>query len=212
MKRADLTSTANVPIAGFVRARLMRVTNRLAVFTFVVVAAGMFSQKVFAQNPCECWIDAKTGLPVPTVPYPLTVVDSTAANTTGSAIHPDTGQNFVRIPDGTWIDAKTGQCIPTVPYPLTVVDSTAANTTGSAIHPDTGQNFARVPCPPPEEPATAAPPGETHPHTGSPTASPATPVQQEPQPSGGVSVPSIGFGFGGFGHGSDRGGSKGDSR
>ncbi len=165
MKRADLTSTANVPIAGFVRARLMRVTNRLAVFTFVVVAAGMFSQKVFAQNPCECWIDAKTGLPVPTVPYPLTVVDSTAANTTGSAIHPDTGQNF-----------------------------------------------ARVPCPPPEEPATAAPPGETHPHTGSPTASPATPVQQEPQPSGGVSVPSIGFGFGGFGHGSDRGGSKGDSR
>src|SRR5208282_2950927 len=164
MKRADPASALTIPITGFMRARLLAVTNRLAVLSFAVVAAGMFSQHVFAQNPCDCWIDAKTGLCVPTVPTNLYHGDYDAV-----------GQGVT-----------------------------------STVTSRSGQNFARVPCPPPSTPATAAPPGGTQPQTGSPDAPPATPVQQEPQPSGGVSVPS--FGFGGFGHGSDRGGSKGDKR
>ena len=212
MKRADPASALTIPITGFMRARLLAVTNRLAVLSFAVVAAGMFSQHVFAQNPCDCWIDAKTGLPVPTVPTNLYHGDYDAVGQgVTSTVTSRSGQNFARGPDGTWVDAKTGQCVPTVPTNLYHGDYDAVGQgVTSTVTSRSGQNFARVPCPPPSTPATAAPPGGTQPQTGSPDAPPATPVQQEPQPSGGVSVPS--FGFGGFGHGSDRGGSKGDKR
>src|SRR5208282_2309830 len=176
MKRADPASALTIPIIGFMRARLLAVTNRLAVLSFAVVAAGMFSQHVFAQNPCDCWIDAKTGLPVPTVPERLTMVESEAATATGEA-HTANGLNTVRLPDGTWIDAKNGQCVPTVPERLTMVEKEAATATGEA-HTANGLDTVRVPCPPKSQPATAAPPDGTQPQTGSPTAPPETPVQQ----------------------------------
>jgi len=208
MKRADLASAPTIPIIGLMRARLLGATKILAALSFAVVAVGMFSQQVFAQKPCDCWIDAKTGLPVPT--FPRGAVGEVIRSAPESQYHDSqTGQNYVLTSDGTWIDAKTGQCVPT--FPRGAVGEVIRSAPESQYHDSqTGQNYVQVPCPPPEESATAAPPGGTQPQTGSTDAGPATPVQQEPQPSGGVSVPS--FGFGGFGHGSDHGGSKGDKR
>ena len=201
-----------------------------------------FGKPAHAQTDCSCWIDVKTGTPVPTIPSGALYTETSVRPGTritqtllqsgvdpgdpNAAHNPNTGQSFVRQPDGGWIDAKTGQCVPTIPSGALYTETSVRPGTritqtllqsgvdpgdpNAAHNPNTGQSFARVPCPPPPTPVTAGPPDETQPQSGSPEAPPSAPAQQAP--SGGVSVPSFGFGFGGFGHGSDRGGSKGDSR
>src|SRR5579864_6939404 len=110
-----------------------------ATVAFIVAALSM-GQSSYAQtttsaeNPCACWIDTKTGKPVPTVP--LNQINITGPANTGNvgapvmenvtvmdgfdpnadhAHNPRTGQTFSRGRDGCWIDTKTGKPVPTVP-------------------------------------------------------------------------------------------------
>src|SRR5665213_2477042 len=81
-----------------------------------------FSQSAQAQTPsCDCWIDAKTGNKVPTIPGGSLYEDGGQLHSGlqigggNNAHNPKTGRNFTRINGGTWIDAKTGLCVPTIP-------------------------------------------------------------------------------------------------
>jgi hypothetical protein len=81
-------------------------------FGLTSAVALLLASAAFAERPCDCWIDAKTGKPVPTIPedavyktsytdfrgthYSLKLgVDSLDPN---HAANPETGQNFVRVP------------------------------------------------------------------------------------------------------------------
>ncbi len=136
------------------------ISRGMAVAAMVVA----FSQTALAQGspPCKdaCWIDAKTGERVPTIPGGALYEDGGRLHSGlqiggGNEAHnPKTGQNFTRI-DGTWIDAKSGLCVPTIPGGALYEDGGRLHSGlqiggGNEAHnPKTGQNFVRIPCPPP---------------------------------------------------------------
>lgn len=171
-----------------------RVINAFIVFVLSLGAlfAGLAANAqttTNAENPCACWIDAKTGESVPTVPLSginlggVTAGGAGATQMDGADPHADhasnlkTGQTFYRRPDGCWIDVKTGKPVPTVPLSginlggvtaagagATQMDASDPNA-DHASNPKTGQTFVRVPCPPPtatttHPPAPSAPPQE----------------------------------------------------
>jgi hypothetical protein len=137
-----------------------------------------------AFDDCWCWIDAKTGKQVPTIPRAAVYVgDAVAAGFRTKELklepqtddnhisNPQTGQNFVQLSGGCWIDAKTGKQVPTIPRAAVYVgDAVAAGFRTKELklepqtddnyisNPQTGQNFVRVPCPPPPATKTTQPP------------------------------------------------------
>ncbi len=132
---------------------------------FIPVTKAQSQSLGVAFDDCLCWIDAKTGKQVPTVPAGIGTTsgfDQAEAVDSGQAHNPRTGQNFVRLPNGhCWIDAKTGKQVPTVPAGIGTTsgfDQAEAVDSGQAHNPRTGQNFIRVPCPPPPATKTTQPP------------------------------------------------------
>ena len=124
-----------------------------------------------------CWINAKTGKPVPVIPTGiLSGFDQADAVEQGHAHNPRTGQNFNQDGSGDWIDSATGNLVSTVPVGiLSGFDQADAVEQGHAHNPRTGDNYVRVPCPPPT-PSTTNPPAPPPPsHAAPPSAQPATP-------------------------------------
>jgi hypothetical protein len=188
-------------LSGSVRPPVTRV---FVVFAFLLGAlfAGRpaYAQTTTnAENPCGCWIDAKTGKPVPTVPLSGANLVAAAENAGAAGVtqmegfdpHADhasnssTGQHFYRRRDGCWIDTKTGKPVPTVPLSGANLVAAAENAGAAGVtqmeafdphadhahNPKTGQTFVRVPCPPP---TAATPPPPTPGTTGTvpPSATP----------------------------------------
>src|SRR5207253_6271926 len=108
------------------------IVAKLISVSFVLAASlALLSERAIAQdqsstsqNPCECWIDVKTGKQVPTVPSsganyvkdPENAGLSSVALLSGdgkTARNSKTGQNYAKEPDGCWIDVKTGKRVPT---------------------------------------------------------------------------------------------------
>ncbi|HSP61347.1 MAG TPA: outer membrane beta-barrel protein [Pyrinomonadaceae bacterium] len=126
-------------------------------------------------NPCECWIDVKTGGKVPTAPLSGinisgvigaegTPQDPGIAMIGGdrkTAFNTRTKQNFALEPDGCWIDVKTGEKVPTAPLsginisgvigaegtPQDPGIAMISSDRKTAFNTRTKQNFAREPCP-----------------------------------------------------------------
>src|SRR5690349_647596 len=98
---------------------ITRAFPSIATVAFIVAAVGL-TQTANAQVDCGCWIDAKTGKQVPTIPGGAMYEDAGHLHSGleigggNNAHNPKTGQNFLRQPDGTWIDVKNGQCVPTI--------------------------------------------------------------------------------------------------
>jgi hypothetical protein len=92
----------------------------------VVVAAGAFGHSAFAEIAPDsthyCWIDTKTGHPVPTYPEGTTANPINPNHRVKPAIPPGPNsrgtprQVLVRGSDGLWTDAATGKLVAT--YPL----------------------------------------------------------------------------------------------
>ena len=155
---------------------LMRATLAAALATLVV---GAFSEPAHAQT-ADCWIDARTGQSVATIPGAAVYVGPYRGGGGGRtkevyldvdpdgvhAHNPNTGQNFVHDPNSGWIDAQTGQSVPTIPRGAVYAGPYRGGGGGRttevhvgvdldgvhAHNPNTGQNFVRVPCPPPNQP------------------------------------------------------------
>src|ERR1700676_694226 len=112
-------------------------------------------------NPCDCWIDVKTGKKLPLIPAALGPgsyhdSDFQISGDGKSAFNTRTGQNYAQEPDGCWIDVKTGKKIPIIPAALGPgsyhdSDFQISGDGKSAFNTRTGQNYALEPCPPPTE-------------------------------------------------------------
>jgi len=146
-------------------------------------AAGLFAlvlalllgpSQVRAQDQRYCWIDAKTGESVPTMPRQAVYIGPAEAagfrtkelhsglDDDSHAHNPNTGENFVQLPNGEWIDSKTGKSVATIPREALYAGlASAAGLRTKELHlglddenhasnPNSGHNFVRVPCP--EEP------------------------------------------------------------
>jgi hypothetical protein len=126
----------------------------------LILAAGSFSQSAFAQSPCNCWIDTKTGQCVASFPV-ITDADGKTdwirrdAGDRSRAYDPRTRRNLFRDPaDGYWKDGKTGRRVGDYPV-ITDADGETdwirpdAGDRSRAYDPRTGRNFARVDCSPP---------------------------------------------------------------
>jgi hypothetical protein len=124
-----------------------------------------------------CWINAKTGEAVSTVPLSGANLVASPANAgaagvalldgldrnSNHATNNRTGETFVRQSDGSWINAKTGICVPTVPLSGANLVGSPANAgaagvalldgldrnSNHAANNRSGETFVRVPCPPP---------------------------------------------------------------
>ncbi len=118
----------------------------------VILASLIFTITTFAEDDCLCWIDAKTGKPVPTIPIGAFTAPNAERSIDFSSDHqsnPKTGQNYVRV-DERWIDSATGKCVPTIPIGAFTAPKAARSIDFSSDHqsnPKTGQNYVRVPCP-----------------------------------------------------------------
>jgi hypothetical protein len=96
----------------------------IALAALTVVVAGAFAHSANAQTiasseNCPYWIDAATGERVPTTTIPARLGESAYRNYLNGNRNQasQSGQNFVRQPDGSWIDAATGERVPTTAIP-----------------------------------------------------------------------------------------------
>ena len=149
----------------------------------------------FAGNVSAGWFDAATGQPVHTIPLtsdPHNLAGN-APGLTGDPDHANVGDKnlFYDKECGTWRDAKTGEEVRTIPLtsdPHNLAGN-APGLTGDRNHAKVGdKNLFWKPCPPPASAPALAQPGPA----------------AQPPPDTGSSVPSFGFGIGGFGRGQDR--------
>ena len=104
----------------------------------------------FAEEPC-CWINAKTGKPVPSerlLPEHAKFSDVNHASVPSGPTVP--GTDYVRLPNGSWINAKTGKpvaCDRILPEHARFSDPNHASVPSGPTVP--GTDFVRVPCPSP---------------------------------------------------------------
>ena len=120
----------------------------LALLALLLVVPG-----AFAEEPCDCWRNSKTGKSVRSYPYHADE-DLTDPN---RAFRPSTGDNFYRDKDCTWRNSKTGKSVRSYPYHADE-DLTDPN---RAFRSSTGDNFYReVPCPPTKTTTSPPPPVE----------------------------------------------------
>ncbi len=122
-------------------------------------------------SACGCWLDAKTGKQVSTMPggalyYQGGQLHSGYAATIDRdhAYNPRTGQSFARQANDCWIDAKSGKQVNAMPSAALYEDEGQLHSDygldGDREHahnPKTGQNFVRGSCPPPSAAPSSAP-------------------------------------------------------
>lgn len=117
-----------------------------------------FTHSQIATN--SCWIDAKTGEPVPTgpagwLPGGRPTASGRFENPDPNHVHDtETERTYVKDPEEGWIDARTGEPVPTGPPGW--LPGGRPSDAGRVENPDpnhvhdteTGRTYVRVPCPP----------------------------------------------------------------
>ena len=125
----------------------------------------LFGTAAFANEPCkECWIDAKTGQPLPpsqTVPIGVYRHELLRLQSTHDVHASDaSGRSYFRQGDGPWTDSATGQPLcanQTVPIGVYRHELLRLQSTHDVHASDaSGRTFVRIPCPPPTQPSHTA--------------------------------------------------------
>ncbi len=116
---------------------------------------------VSASGACPYWIDSATGEKVATKTIPAALGETAYSHYIQSSDRnhaQQSGQNFVRLPDGNWIDSATGQKVATKTIPAVLGETAYSHYIQSSDRNhayQSGQNFVLIPCPPANQPANA---------------------------------------------------------